>query len=445
MTTLAYTVTPYDLWVIAVAVFAAVSCAVPGCFLVLRRMSLLGDAISHAILPGLAVAFIVSGSRDIWVMLAGALIAGVLTTVLTDALARFGRIAEDAAMGIVFTVMFAAGVLLITLAARRTDLDPGCVLYGMIEGTPLITTPLFGVEIPRAALMLGTVAISTIALVAVFFRPLTIVSFDPALAASLAVPVRTVHYGLMVVVAVVAVACFEAVGSILVVAMFIAPAAAAHLLTDRLPRMIAISIALAIISAIAGYAGAVRYDSSVAGMMSVVAGLLFIGAVLLSPRHGVIAKVINQSRLSLRIATEDALAMLYRWHERAEEHAGAAGASNSPTRALDTPDIAAALAQPFRARLALWNLRRRGLIEHRSAHTGEPSLQLTDAGIAAARPVVRSHRLWESYLAKHLALPEDHLHAPAHRAEHFIRPDLAGKLARDVDTITDPHGRGIPK
>ena len=426
--------TSYDLWVMTVAVCAAISCAIPGCFLVLRRMSLLGDAISHAILPGLALAFLITSSRNVWTMLAGALVAGVLTTLFTAGLARIGRIAEDAAMGIVFTVMFAAGVLLITLAAQHTDLDPGCVLYGLIEGTPLITVPVLGFEIPRAALVLATVAVATIVLVVLFYRPLKIVSFDPALAASLGLPVRAIHYGLMVVVAVVAVACFEAVGSILVVAMLIAPPAAAHLLTDRLPRMIVISALLGVASAIIGYAGAVHWDTSVAGMMSVVAGLLFVLAVLLAPRYGVIAKIIVRARLSLRIAAEDSLAMLYRWHERSDEPTPLAppaafpGARSDP-RPLGAAHIAAALGQPLRARLALLDLRRRGQVVLRFAPSGEISLALTPAGIDAARLVVRSHRLWERYLAKHLGLAEDHLHAPAHRAEHYIKGELAGALA----------------
>ena len=411
------------LWTVAVAVLCNVPCAVLGCYLVLRRMSLLGDAISHAVLPGLAVAFLLTGSVSGWGMVVGAGVLGVLTAYLTQAIHKVADVPEDASMGVVFTSLFAVGVLLITRAASQADLDPGCVLYGLIEFTPLDTVSAFGLEVPRAVLTLGPALLVTVGFVALLWKELKVVSFDPALAAAMGFRVGLVHYLLMALVAGVTVASFEAVGSILVIAMLIVPAATAHLLTDRLGRMIGWSVLVAVLSAVLGYAGAVRLNTSVAGMMAVAAGGLFAAAVLFAPRHGVLAKSARRVRLALRIAREDVLAVLY----RAEE---------APTR-TDLPVPSGPL---WVRRLAEAQLRRAGAIERRAG-----GWRLTDAGRAEARELVRTHRLWETFLSTRLALPADHVHAPADRIEHYLDPVLRDRLATELANPTrDPHGRAIP-
>ncbi|MGQ0626518.1 MAG: metal ABC transporter permease, partial [Phycisphaerales bacterium] len=177
-----YGVRSYDLWVVATGVCCAVACGVLGCFLVLRRMSLLGDAISHAVLPGIAAGFLVWGRRGILPMLLGAGGAGVLTAGLSGVLSRYARVAEDAALGVVFTTLFALGVVMITFSASSVDLDPGCVLYGVIEMTPLDTVLVLGMEMPRAFAGLFICLLIAVVMVGVFFKELAIVSFDPGLA-----------------------------------------------------------------------------------------------------------------------------------------------------------------------------------------------------------------------------------------------------------------------
>jgi len=428
-----YGVRADDLWTIAVAVCCAVACGTVGCFLVLRRMSLLGDAISHAILPGLALAFIITNSREPWAMLAGALVVGVLTALLSAGLSRWGRVPEDAAMGVVFTTLFALGVVLISIAARDVDLDPGCVLYGLLEFVPYDTVTLAGLELPRSFVWLGAVLAVNSALIALFFKELRIVCFDPYLATTMGISAALVHYALMTGVAATCVASFEAVGSILVVTMLVAPGATAHLLTDRLSRMLWISAACAAASAVAGYALAVRFEASIAGMISTAALALFVLAVFLAPRHGYAPRVARRLALSFRITREDALGLLYRWHERA------AGAPR-PVPPLTARHITAALRAGTLARGALWSLRRRGLITRGDAGALLP----TPAGISAARGVVRAHRLWESYLAAHVGIAHDHLHEAAHRTEHFLTPELQERLGRQVPGPIDPHGKPIP-
>lgn len=431
-----YEVRDDDLWVIATAVCCAVSCGVLGCFLVLRRMSLLGDAISHAILPGLAIAFILTHSREPLAMLAGAMVVGVLTAVLSSGLNRWGRVSEDAAMGVVFTSLFAVGVILITLVARDVDLDPGCVLYGLIEFAPFDTVQIAGAEIPRSFVWLAAALAVNTALITVFYKELKIVCFDPYLATTMGISAAAVHYGLMTAVAATSVASFEAVGSILVVAMLVAPGATAHLLTDRLSRMLWIAAAVAALSAVLGYIFAVRFNTSVAGMISTVSLALFIAAAFLSPRHGYLPRQARRLILAARICREDVLGMLYRWHERT----GGARAAGGGVGAITTADVAAATRAPVLGRLAVYSLARRGLINRAT----DGALLPTPEGLREARGIVRGHRLWESYLASRLAIAPEKVHAPAHRAEHFLTEDLKAALGEQVEAATDPHGRPIP-
>jgi ABC-type Mn2+/Zn2+ transport system permease subunit len=416
------------LWTMAIGVAANLSSALVGCFLVLRRMSLLGDAISHAVLPGIVAGFLLSGVLGGWPALVGALVFGVLTSLLTQSLHELGRVSEDASMGVVFTSLFALGVVLITQFASHVDLDPGCVLYGLLEFAPLDTVRLAGVDVPRALLTLVPVLLLTVGFVAALWKELKIASFDPGLATAMGFSSKLIHYLLMCLVALVVVASFEAVGSILVVAMLIVPGATAHLLTDRLGPLLAWSAAVAVVSAVGGYLAAVAINTSAAGMMAVVAGAQFVLAVLLAPRHGLVARALRRLNLAVRIAGEDIVAQLYR-----AEEAAAAG---------QTPEIASqsrrhALVDALAGR---W-LRSKGLV----ARDPKGGLMLTPAGRDQARSVVRAHRLWESYLGQHFDLPLDHLHEPAERIEHFLGPMLQAELAAELEGPGhDPHGKKIP-
>lgn len=283
-----------DWWTMAVCVAGSVACALVGCFLVLRRMSLLGDAISHAILPGLAAAFMLTGTRSAGAMLIGAMVVGVMTAVLSSWLGRISRVPEDSSMGVVFTTLFAIGVVMITMVASSVDLDPGCVLYGLAEFTALDTVRVMGVETPRALVWLGGMMVVNIALVTVFYKELKIVCFDPMLATTLGISAAAVHYGLMTLVAATVVASFEAVGSVLVVVMLVAPGATAHLLTDRLGRMLWLASFIAALTAVLGYVLAVKFNTSVAGMIATTGLGVFVLAAVGSPRYGVVGRVLGR-------------------------------------------------------------------------------------------------------------------------------------------------------
>jgi manganese/zinc/iron transport system permease protein len=228
----------------------------------------------------------------------------------------------------------------------------------------------------------------------------------------------------MGLVAGVTVASFEAVGSILVVAMLIVPAATAQLLTDRLRWMLLWAALVAAISAVVGYAADAYLNTNMAGMMAVVAGLQFLMAVLLSPRHGILARAVRNARLSLRIIAEDLLGYLYRQEEAA---AGAVEVRPRQGGRLGW------LVLPW----LRWTQKVRSV--------GAGRFELTPAGRKEAQQIVRAHRLWEAYLEEKLALPPDHLHEPAARMEHYLGPTLQGELAAQLGRPDlDPHGKAIP-
>jgi manganese/zinc/iron transport system permease protein len=279
--------------------FVAAACSVVGCFLVLRRLSMLGDAISHAVLPGIVLAFLFSGSRASPVMFLGAVAIGLLTTFVVQALSS-GGVYGDAAIGVTFTALFAVGVVLVSLFAGHVDLDLDCVLYGEIAYTPFDTWSLAGLSLgPRPVWITGGLLLLNLGVITLLFKELKICAFDPQMAAAAGINVAVMHYLLMALVSVTTVGAFESVGAILVVAMLIVPAATAYLLTDRLESMLALAAGTGALSAILGYFFARAIDCSIAGAMATVAGLLFTLALLISPSHGLLARRLAPRRLDL--------------------------------------------------------------------------------------------------------------------------------------------------
>jgi manganese/zinc/iron transport system permease protein len=426
----------YDGWIVLAGILCAVAASLPGNFLLLRRMSLLGDAISHAVLPGLAVAFLISESRSSIPMFLGAVIVGVLTALFTEWIRNFGDVDEGASMGVVFTTLFALGLVMIVQAADHVDLDPGCVLYGAIELTPLDTVVFKGVAVPRVILVLGTVTVVNLMLVLIFFKELKLSAFDPSLSTSVGISAKLMHYLLMIIVAITAVASFESVGNILVVAMFVVPPATAYLLTERLSRMVLMSAVTAALSAIFGHLSASVVpgwfgfrSTSTAGMMALSAGMLFLITSLLAPNKGVLVRIARRQRLTLRILSEDLIALLYRMDER-------------------RPDCTATLDQ---LRAVLFSSRLlSSLLMSQHARRGHvvttPSgYQLTESGRRLGAELVRSHRLWEQYLVSEGGVSVDRIHGQAERLEHFTNRELRDRLEQETSAPSiDPHGRPIP-
>ena len=290
------------LTILVTAALVVVPCALLGTFLVLRQMTMLGDAISHAALPGIVLAFFLTGSLGSLAAAGGAAVLGLITVGAVEALQRSGRVRADASIGIVFTSLFALGVLLIARYGGNVHLDLEHVLYGEIAFTPLqllvIGDTVLG---PRSWWTMGLVTLIVVAFVLLLFKELTAATFDPALAALLGLSPVLVHYLLTVVLSVTVVGAFDSVGAILVVAFLAGPPATAYLLTDGLRRMMALAVALGLLAAVAGYALAVLLDVSIAGMMATTVGAIFVLALLGSPSQGLVAGALRRRRQHHRL------------------------------------------------------------------------------------------------------------------------------------------------
>ncbi|MEK5477741.1 metal ABC transporter permease [Paenibacillus sp. FSL R5-0407] len=290
-----------DFWIILTGTLVAATCGVLGCFLVLRKMAMVGDAISHSVLPGIAIAFLISNSRDSILMLAGAAVLGLITVFLIQSLQN-GGLQSDASIGIVFTALFAIGVILISRNAAHIDLDLDCVLFGEIAYVQWDTLIINGYDMgPAAVWLLGGTLLLVLVVIGLFYKQFKLCAFDPALAAAVGIPVALFHYLLMGLVSLSTVASFESVGAILVVGMLIVPASTAYLMTDRLSVMLLYSVLIGAVSSAGGYYAAKWLDASIAGSMITVAGLLFVLAFVFSPLHGLVARY--QKRRSLKAAS----------------------------------------------------------------------------------------------------------------------------------------------
>jgi len=293
---------PLSLVPMLTGIFVAVACALPGNFLVLRRQALIGDAISHVVLPGIVVAFLLTGVVSTWPMLLGAAGAALVAVLVIEGVRRLGKIESGAAMGVVFTAMFAGGVLLLEQSdTSNVHLDVEHALYGNLESLIWLDATGWGslfdpealatlpVELPRMAVTLLFVALFT----AIFWRSLKISTFDEGFARTIGMKTGPLGLGLVIVAAIAAVAAFDAVGSIIVIAMFICPPAAARMMTNRLEYQIAWSVLFAALAAVLGYVLAgygplwigMRDSVSAAGMIATVSGVILGFAALMGPHR----------------------------------------------------------------------------------------------------------------------------------------------------------------
>lgn len=280
-----------------IAVLIAVACALPGTFLVLRKMSMMSDSITHTILLGIVLAFFITQDLSSPFLIAGAAMIGLFTVWLTEILGRTRLVSEDSAIGIVFPLLFSVAIILITRFAGSVHLDTDSVLLGELAFAPFERMELFGVDIgAKAIYTAGILLVTNLVFIAVFYKELQVATFDPMLASVIGISPAVVHYGLMGTVSLTAVGAFEAVGSVLVVAFMIAPPATAYLLTDRLKTMLILSMCFAGGSALLGYHTAIRMDVSIAGCMAVMTGLLFLIVLICAPKRGIAAVLIRKKR-----------------------------------------------------------------------------------------------------------------------------------------------------
>lgn len=414
------------------SVLIGVTCGVLGCFVVLRRMALIGDALSHSILPGVVGALLlfgVSASAPAWLpgvlagaserwlplwLLGGAMVAGLLTAVIISVIHRQSRTKEDSAIGIAFTAMFALGLIAISSLPRGTHFDLKCFVYG--EPLAIASPDLW---------LMGVICPAVLLIVALFYQRMKLISFDPVGASALGVRVQFMHYLLMGMLAATIVAGIKSTGVILVVAMVITPASAAYQLTNRLWVMILLAGFIGGLSAALGMSLAFTINAPTGPSMVVVVVLIFVLAVLLSPSHGWVFERLRRRRLARHVAQEDVLKAVYRLGDQEVDAPQQIGAETGLS--------------PSRIRRSVGRLVQEGLM-----HVAAGKLALTEGGRRHAEELVRAHRLWETYLVSEAGIDPESVHDQAELLEHAH--ELSELLDKQLGKPeTDPHGSEIPR
>ncbi|MDC7999710.1 metal ABC transporter permease [Aequorivita todarodis] len=304
-----------------IAAIVAMACAIPGVFLVLRKMALISDAISHAILPGIVIGFFITQDLNSPLLILLAAFTGVITVVLVEFIQKTGLVKEDTAIGLVFPVLFSIGVILIAKNANDVHLDVDAVLLGELAFAPFDRLMLGGSDWgPKSLWVMGSILMITISLLLLFFKELKVTTFDAGLSSVLGISPVVMHYGLMSVSSITVVGAFDAVGAILVVALMIAPAATAYLLTEDLKKMIWLSLLFGVFSAISGYWVANILDASISGSIATTLGVIFLAVYLFAPKKGLISVLYRQKQQRIEVSLITFLLHLNRHEEESERH-----------------------------------------------------------------------------------------------------------------------------
>ena len=304
-----------------IASLVAIACAIPGTFLVLRKMAMISDAISHSILPGIVIGFIISHDLNSPLLILFAALTGIITVVIVEYIQKTGLVKEDTAIGLVFPILFSIGVILIAKNANDVHIDTDAVLLGELAFAPFDRLIIGGTDIgPKSLWIIGTILLVTVTLLITFFKELKLSTFDKGLAASLGFSPAIIHYSLMSVSSVTTVGAFDAVGAILVVALMIAPAAAAYLLTTDLKKMLALAIGFGVLSAVLGYWVAHWLDASIAGSITTVLGLVFLIVYLFAPSKGIIAVMYREKQQRTEVSLLTFLLHLKNHDDLSERH-----------------------------------------------------------------------------------------------------------------------------
>ena len=415
---------PAARWALAGSVLLGACCGMMGSFLVVRRLALMGDALAHAVLPGVALGFLWNMSKDPLAIFAGAVGAGLLGAGTVRLIRSTTRHGEDAALGFVLASFFGAGVCLMTMIQNlpgASQAGLGSFLFGQAAAMG-----------PDDVALLAAVAMVSAVAVAFFFKELLVSGFDEDFARSAGLRTGFFQYGLMLLLSFTIVSSLQAAGVVLVSAMLVVPAAAAYLLADRLSAIVWLSAG---IGAAAGAAGAffsyAGRDVPTGPFMVLVASTFFFGVLLFAPRQGIVPRLWKRRRLAARVSRENTLKAVYQLLEDGDF--SSASVSMEELAARRGENLAAVL----RERDAL---RRAGL-----ARPGDGRLELTPEGWRRACEIVRNHRLWELYLTHAASLAPDHVHEDAELIEHVLGEETVRRLEERLGHARlDPHGKRIP-
>ncbi len=408
------------------SILLGISCGLLGSFLVVRKMALVGDALSHAVLPGVALGFLWNMSKDPVAIFIGAVLAGLLGAAAVHLIKHTTRLKEDAALGLVLASFFAVGICMVTMIQRLPT--------GNKSG---IDKFLFGQAAAIGAADVQLMAVVTglaVVVIALFYKEFLVTSFDAGFARASGFPVQLIHYGLMLLLAFAVVIALQAVGVVLVSAMLITPAAAAYLLTDRMHRLLLLAALFGLVAgALGAFLSFLRPNLPTGPLMVLAATLVFILAFLFGPRHGVMARWWRQRSRAASVQRENTLKAVYQVLE-AREFKGEGVSLRE-------------LAERRRERVEDVREQSAELRRHNFATLQEDgnAIYLTPEGWQRACAIVRNHRLWELYLTNAAHIAADHVHEDAEKIEHVLGEETVRLIEKRLNYATrDPHGRPIP-
>jgi manganese/zinc/iron transport system permease protein len=426
-------------WVLLGSALLGLAGGALGAFALLRRRALLGDALAHAALPGVCLAFLVTGSKDPVALLAGAAVTGTLGTLAIGAITRHSRVKEDAALGLVLSVFFGVGIMLLTWIQKHPSGDPSG-LDRFIFGQAASMLPA---DLELMAWLTAGLGVA----VWLLFKELKLVSFDPQYGAALGFPVRGIEFLLAGMIVLAVVVGLQAVGVVLMAAMLVVPPAAARQWTDRLGVMVTLSAAFGAASGLLGsFASFLAPHLPTGPVMVLAAAMIFVVSLLFAPRRGLVVAALRATRNRRRVRRENILKTLYNLEERRVPEGEPLALTGSTAAELaEVRRMGAARIERALARLAS-----KGLVgAPGAAPAGSATGQrwtLTPAGLREARRLVRSHRLWEVYLVEQAHIAHDHVHRDAEDAEHVLEPEIIAELEERLGSpMRDVHGRTIPE
>jgi ABC-type Mn2+/Zn2+ transport system permease subunit/Mn-dependent DtxR family transcriptional regulator len=413
-------------YALAGSILLGITCGLLGSFIVVRKMALVGDALSHAVLPGVAIGFLWDMTKDPVAIFIGATAAGLLGTIVVSLLKQTTRLKEDTALGLVLGTFFAVGICLLTMIQRLPS--------GNKSG---IDKFLFGQAAAISASdirLMAVIAVIAIAAVVIFYKEFLVTSFDVEFARASGLPTQLIHYGLMLLVAFAVVIALQAVGVVLVSAMLITPAAAAYLLTDRMSRMLWLAAIFGVLSGAVGTFCSFLGPGLPTGPFIVLgATTVFVMAFLFGPRHGVVVRWFKQRSHSKRVQRENTLKAIY----QVLEHRSFVGEGVSLRELAERRRETVEDAQVQAAALRQYDLA--------TLHEEGNLIFLTPAGWQSACSIVRNHRLWELYLTNAAHIAADHVHEDAEKIEHVLGEEVVREIERGLQYAkSDPHGRPIP-
>lgn len=407
------------------SVLLGASAAVVGCFTFLRKRALVGDAIAHAILPGVCLGFIVSGTKNPWILLAGAVVSGWLALLVMDFMTNRSKLKTDTAIGAVLSVFFGLGILLLTAiqhsgAANQAGLDS--FLFGKAASMNR-----------QDIITFSSVALLLLMLVLAFYKEFKLVSFDPAFAQTIGLPVRALEFTLSTITVLAVATGIQAVGVVLMAALLITPAAAARFWTERIQTMIVLAAVFGMVSGFFGsFISYVAPSMPTGPWIVMLLSAIAVASVLFAPRRGILARNRLQRENSQKMLIENLLKTFYSLGERR----GQFGEDISVTALRQKRAFQSGALQR-----GLRTLCRRRWVEA----TGKDAYRLTPEGLEESKRVVRLHRLWELYLSERMNMAADHVHNTAEAIEHILTPEVEKALLEELDhPVLDPHQSNIP-